>query len=82
MHQNNYPAKTFSDKLMSLLKNDKFKNFVEEIVNEDNDIEYNEIKNELNEAREKNLKEKRFEKLNIKRYKKNSINRNVLFKMP
>ena len=55
---------------MSLLKNDKFKNFVEEIVNEDNDIEYNEIKNELNEAREKNLKEKRFEKLNIKRYKK------------
>ena len=70
MPQNNYPAKTFSDKLMSLLKNDKFKNFVEEIVNEDNDIEYNEIKNELNEAREKNLKEKRFEKLNIKRYKK------------
>ena len=70
MSQNNYPAKTFSDKLMSLLKNDKFKNFVEEIVNEDNDIEYNEIKNELNEAREKNLKEKKFEKLNIKRYNK------------
>ena len=61
---------------MSLLKNDKFKNFVEEIVNEDNDIEYNEIKNELNEARETNQKGKRFEKLNIKRYKKNSINRN------
>ena len=29
MPQNNYPAKTFSDKLMSLLKNDKFKNFVQ-----------------------------------------------------
>ena len=54
---------------MSLLKNYKFKNLVEEIVNEDNYIDYKEIKNELNEAREKNLKEKRFEKLNIKRYK-------------
>ena len=59
MPQNNYPAKTFSDKLMSLLKNDKFKNFVEEIVNEDNDIEYNEIKNELNKARKKKSKGKK-----------------------
>ena len=77
MSQNNYPAKTFSDKLMSLLKNYKFKNLVEEIVNEDNYIDYNEIKNELNEAREKNLKKKRFVNFNKKRNKrKNSKNRN------
>ena len=77
MSQNNYPTKTFSDKLMNLLKNYKFKNLVEEIVNEDNYIDYNEIKNEDNEAREKNLKKKRFVNLNKKRYKrKNSKNRN------
>ena len=51
---------------MNLLKKEKFKKFVEEIVNEDNDIDYNVIKNDLNEIREKKLKEKRFEKLDEK----------------
>ncbi len=62
---------------MNLLKKEKFKKFVEEIVNEDNDIDYNVIKNDLNEIREKKLKEKRFEKLDEKEvWGKNSKNRN------
>ena len=58
--------------MIDLLKNQKFKKFVEETVNEDNDIDYNEVTKDLNEEREKKLKEKRFEKLNKKRYKKNN----------
>ena len=54
MSQSNYSAKTFSDKLIELLKNQKFKKFVEETVNEDNDIDYNEVKKDWKEEREKN----------------------------
>ena len=59
MSQSNYSAKTFSDKLIDLLKSQKFKKFVEETVNEDNDIDYNEVKKRFKRRKGKKTKGKK-----------------------
>ena len=59
MSQTNNCSKTFADELMVLLKNEEFKKFLNETINDTNDINYKDIKNDLYKAKEKLLKKKR-----------------------
>ena len=61
---------------MVLLKNDEFKKFTNETINDTNDINYKKIKKDLYKAKEKMLKKKRQEFINTKiNSKKNSQNK-------
>ena len=72
-NENNEKKLAFSDKLLKLLNNKSFREFINEQMNKGINIDFQEYKKDIEKEKLKNLKEKRAHKINesrINNYKK------------